>query len=95
MRGVTKIKGVFKTSKVAVILEERSESITRFLNRFLMLLDQNPIFEEKVVKAAAKTDILGTRESRENVTEGLDRLRDEGWLSESEFGTLEEQLTEV
>ncbi len=95
MRGVTKIKGVFKASKVEVILENRSDSITKFLNRFLMLLSQSPIFEEKLVKAATKTNILGTKEPRENTAEGLGGLRDEGWLSESEFKTLKKQLTEA
>ena len=95
MRGVTKIKGVFKTSKVAVILEDRSDPIRKFLNRFLRLLSQSPIFEEKLVKAAAKTNILGSKEARENATKGLEKLRDEGWLSENEFRSLEKQLTEV
>lgn len=95
MRGVTKIKGVFKASKVEVILEDRSDSITKFLNRFLRLLSQSPIFEEKLVQAARKTNILGTKETREDTAEGLEGLRDEGWLSESEFRTLKKQLTEA
>ena len=95
MRGVTKIKGVFKTSKVEVILEDRSDSITKFLNRFPRLLSQSPIFEEKLVKAGAKTNMLGTKKAREDVAKGLERLRDEGWLSENEFRSLSRQLTEV
>ncbi len=94
MRGVTKIKGVFKASKIEVILEDRSDSVTKFLNLFLRLLSQSPIFEEKLVKAAAKTNILGTKEGRERTAEGLEGLRDEGWLSESEFNSLRKRLTE-
>jgi len=95
MRGVTKIKGVFKASKIEVILGGRSDSITKLLNRFLSLLSQSPIFEEKLVQAAAKTNILGTKETLDDTAEGLEGLKDEGWLSESEFKALKKQLTEA
>jgi len=50
MSRVAKIKGVLKGSKITVILDDRSEPITNFLNLFLQLVKQNPIFEEKLVK---------------------------------------------
>jgi len=93
MRGVTKIKGVFKTSKVAVLLDDRSESITKFLNRVIQLIKQNPIFEEKIVKAGAKINLLGTKENRKELARGLENLRREGWLSENEFQSFKKQLT--
>ena len=83
---------VFKVSKVTVVLDHRSESITKFLNLFLKLVRQSPIFEEKLVRAGAKTNILGTKEARKYVSRGLGRLRSEGWLSESDFHYYEEQL---
>jgi hypothetical protein len=93
MRRVTKIKGVFKASKVTVILKERSRSITKFLNLLLQLIKQSPMFEEKMVKAGAKVNIVRTEETRKNIAKGLGRLRDEGWLSEVEFRSFKDQLS--
>jgi hypothetical protein len=92
MRGVTKIKGVFRASKVTVILEERSRSITKFMNLFLQLIKQNPMFEEKLIRAGAKVNVLGTKKNRKNIAKGLGILKDEGWLSEDENRSLKDQL---
>jgi len=95
MSRVTRIKGVFKTSKVKIVLEDRSESIAKFLNQILKLTKQDTIFEEKIAAAGVKTSILRTRATRETVAKGLVELRIEGWLSENEFGSFNEQLTKV
>jgi hypothetical protein len=93
MRGVTRIKGVFKVSKIHVILNDRSESLKKFLTLFLQLLKQNPIFEEKLVRAGAKTNILGTKKSRKKLIKGLNQLKGEGWLSERDHNYFIEQIS--
>lgn len=95
MSRVAKIKGVLKGSKITVILDDRSEPITNFLNLFLQLVKQNPIFEEKLVKAACKVNIVGTEESRQEVEKGLERLMDEGWLSAGERRFFKKQLAKT
>jgi hypothetical protein len=92
LRGVTKIKGVFKTSRITVLMEARSESITKFLNKFLQLAKQSPVFEEKLVKAGSKANTLGTKEAREDMVNGMKHLMKEGWLSESEYQAFIEQV---
>jgi hypothetical protein len=92
MRGITKLKGVFKASKVTVVLDDRSESITRYLNLFLQLIGKNQIFEEKVFKAGEKVNILGTIKKKNNIVKGLKMLHKEGWLSDSDFKYYEEKI---
>jgi hypothetical protein len=92
LRGVTKIKGVFKASRITVLMEARSESITKFLNKFLQLAKQSPDFEEKLVKAGGKANVLGTKEAREDVAKGMKQLMKEGWFSEGEYQSFVTQI---
>jgi hypothetical protein len=92
LRGVTKIKGVFKASRITVLMEARSESITKFLNKFLQLAKQSPDFEEKLVKAGGKANVLGTKEAREDVAKGMKQLMKEGWFSEGEYQSFIAQI---
>jgi len=95
LRGVTKIKGVFKTSKVEVVLDDLSKSTTMFLNKFLRLISENPMFEEKLVQACAKINILKGKESCKKAEKGLERLKDEGWLSTNELQSFKDQLAQT
>ncbi|MCW4021521.1 MAG: hypothetical protein NWF14_09900 [Candidatus Bathyarchaeota archaeon] len=95
MRGVTKFKGVFRSSKVTVVLDGMSEAITRFLNLFILLVEQNPIFEEKLFKAGTKVNLLGAKESRQEVAKGLERLSAEGWLYENVLRSFKKKLAKA
>ena len=66
-------------------LQQRSKALTHFLNGLIPILEENPIFEKEVYEAGIKTNILRTRESRKDVKNGLETLKNEKWLSESEL----------
>jgi hypothetical protein len=90
MSPVTKIKGVFSTSKINNILI--NWSIAKNLNQIIKLINQDQIFEEKIVRAAIKTNILSNKLTRKKIAKGLEDLKKENWLSESEFRSIKKQL---
>jgi len=92
MSATIKFKGAFKSFRVRMLLNEISRPITKLLNNIIHLIEQDPLFEEKIFNAGVKTNILRTRKSREVIGEGLLDLKMEGWLSDKEFQLINEQL---
>ncbi len=84
--GILKIKGAFKSFRVRMLLQEYSAPITKLLNRFVGLIEQNLIFGDMVREECAKMNIL--KNLRKKIIEGLEELSREKWLSEKEFTLL-------
>ncbi len=82
---LTKFKGVFGAAKIKSLLQHRSKAITNLLNQLIILIKQNPVFEKEIGDASTKANILRTKESRKRIKRGLEELKDEGWISESEL----------
>lgn len=95
MSGVTRIKGALKSFKVGMLLQEISMSMTNLVNRFLSLIEQNPMLEERVMDGCLKRSILRSKDFRKRIERGLEELRMEGWLSESESKFFKERLQET
>lgn len=89
----TKFKRVFGVAKIKSLLQQRSRPITTLLNQLLTLIEHNPVFEKEIYDAGVEANILRTREQQKRVKIGLERLEDEGWISESEFKTFSKLLT--
>ena len=87
-----KLRGRLGTLKIRSLLKERSLSISNLINRFIDMVERNPLFEEKIIDAGVRTSIIRTRRRIDVVKAGLEALRDEGWLSEVEFSSLLERL---
>ena len=92
---LTKFKGVFGVAKAKSLLQPRSKIITELLNGLLPLIEQNPVFEKEIVDAGIKANILRANDSRRKIRKGLEELKEEGWISESEFQTLSEFLVKT
>ena len=88
LNGIKKIKGAFRSFKVRMLLQEFSQSITNLLNRFVNLIERNPIFEDTVRNACVKMNIL--KKPCSEISEGLEGLFKEKWLSERELELLRE-----
>ena len=95
MSGVTKIKGALKSFKVGMLLQEISMPMSKLVNRFISLIEQNPMLEDEVMKACLKRNILRSRDFRKGIERSLEDLSTEGWLSESEFKSFKERLEET
>lgn len=82
---LTKFKGVFGVAKTKSLLQFRSKSMSDLINQAVMLLEKNPVFEKEIYDAGIESNVLRTKEMRKSLEKGLEELRDEEWVSESEF----------
>jgi len=92
---LTKLKGVFGIARTKSLLQPRSKPIKNFLNQLLTLLEKNPVFEKEISDAGIQVNILKTAETRERIRNGLEDLRDEGWISEGELQRFSEMLAKA
>jgi len=91
----TKFKRVFGVAKIKSLLQQRSKFISSLLNELLIVIGHNPVFEREINDAGVKANILRTKDLRKRVRIGLERLVDEGWISENEFQTFSKLLTKA
>ena len=80
-----KLKGALGRARVKQLLVSRFKTITAFLNKFPALIERDAVFEREINEASDKADILKINSMREQVSNGLKQLKEEGWLSEKEF----------
>jgi hypothetical protein len=71
--------------KITQIFQPRSEKITSILNNFMTLLENNVAFSHDINEACVKANLLRSIETVQSIKKGLNELKLEGWLSESEF----------
>lgn len=80
----TKLKCIGKT-KITQLLQPKSKKITSILNNFIGLLDQNIVFCREISEACMKANLLQTKKAKETAKDGLNKLKEKGWLSNNEF----------
>jgi hypothetical protein len=88
----TKLKGVFGAGKMKAFLQSRSQAMATLLDRLVDLTQENPVFEKEITEAGIEANILRTTEFKEGIKKGLTELKDEGWISETEFQILNERV---
>ena len=82
---LAKLKGALGRAKVKQLLVPRFKTITAFLNNFPALIERDAVFEREISETSDKADMLKTSVIREQIVNGLKRLKNEGWLSEKEY----------
>jgi hypothetical protein len=82
---LAKLKGALGKAKVKQLLVPRFKTITAFLNNFPALIERDAVFEREISEASDKADMLKINVIREQIGNGLKRLKEEGWLSEKEY----------
>ena len=82
---LAKLKGALGRAKVKQLLVPRFRAITVFLNKFPALIERDAVFEREINEASDKADMLKINSMREQIGNGLKRLKEEGWLSEKEY----------
>ena len=88
----TKLKGVFGAGKMKACLQSRSQAMATLLDRLVDLTQENPVFEKEITEAGIEANILRTTELKAGIKKGLTELKDEGWISETEFQILNERV---
>ena len=82
---LAKLKGALGRAKVKQLLVPRFRAITVFLNKFPALIERDAVFEREISETSDKADMLKINSMREQIGNGLKRLKEEGWLSEKEY----------
>jgi hypothetical protein len=88
-----KFKGALGKAKIRQLLQPRSKTIISLLNKFPLLMEQNALFNREINEACTKADILQTKNLRESIRKGLEKIREEGWFSEKEYESFSQMLT--
>ena len=91
----TKLKSVFSSGKMKYFLQNRSETISALLDRLVDLTQESPVFEKEINEAGLKANIFRKTESQLAIKKGITELKDEKWISEKEYQTLNERLQEI
>lgn len=76
-----RLRGALGRTRIKQLLQPRSETIASLLNKFPTKIEQDPVFNREINEACTKADLLKERVS---IKTGLEKLREEGWLSETE-----------
>jgi hypothetical protein len=92
MRLSIKLKGTLGRARIKQLFTQRSRAISSLIGKFPIILEQNAVFEREINEAGAKANILG-RGFFESVKNGLDGLREEGWLSKEEHEAFSQALS--
>jgi hypothetical protein len=93
MSFVVKVKTLGR-AKIKQLLVQRSKAITSLINKFPIIIEQNAVFEREINEAGAKANIIQKEDLRESVRNELEKLKEEGWLSEEEHKAFSQILAQ-
>ncbi len=93
MRLSVKVKTLGR-AKIKHLLVQRSAAITSLINKVPTVVEQNAVFEREINEAGAKVNTMQNENLLESVRVGLERLKEEGWLSEEERETFNQMLVQ-
>ncbi len=79
--------------KITLLLDPRSNELNAVLNRFMELLNQDVGFRHEITEACVKQNILNSEEERQKIRDGLNNLKEEGWISDEEYADFSQNLT--
>jgi len=88
----TKFKGALGKAKVKQLLVPRFKAVTSLLEKFPILLEGNAAFEKEIREVGDKFDMLKSTTERNKIKSGLERVKEEGWLSEKEYEVFDQKL---
>lgn len=88
----TRLKSIGKT-KITQLFQPRSRKITSILNSFMSLMDENIVFNREISEACQKSSLLQTEKAQESVRSGLDKLKEQNWVSNSQFEEFNQAVT--
>jgi chromosome segregation ATPase len=88
-----KLKGTLGRARIKQLFAQRSKAISSLIGKFPIILEQNAVFEREINEAGAKANIISSG-LRESVMSGLERLKEEGWLSKEEHEAFSQILSQ-
>ncbi|MBS7632101.1 hypothetical protein KEJ15_00545 [Candidatus Bathyarchaeota archaeon] len=88
----TKLKGALGIARIKQLFSPRSAAITSLLSRLPNVLEENAALGNEISEAAVKLDIVQVKDGKQGIKKGMDRLKEEGWLSEKEYSLFSQRL---
>jgi DNA repair exonuclease SbcCD ATPase subunit len=79
-----KLRGAIGKVKIGQLLQPRSKRIISLLNKFAVLLEENIAFGREINEACLKANLLEAENLKQSIETGLNKLKEDGWLSEQE-----------
>jgi DNA polymerase III alpha subunit (gram-positive type) len=89
----TKLKSALGRAKIKQLLVPRFGGITSLMDTIQVLAQQNAVFETEMREMGGRTNILTMDSMSECIQKGLERIKNEGWLSEKEHQDLSQKIT--
>jgi hypothetical protein len=80
----TKLRSAMGKMKISQLFQPRSKKIISILNKFAILLEEDVAFSREINEACSKANLLGAESLRQSIVTGLNKLKEDEWLSEQE-----------
>ncbi|MEM1564322.1 MAG: hypothetical protein QW161_06605 [Candidatus Bathyarchaeia archaeon] len=90
-----KLKGALGKARIKQLLTPRFKAITLLLEGLPALIEKDAAFAREIHEFGEKVNMLVNSSGQKPITEGLKKLKNEGWLSDKEFEALSQRLTGV
>jgi hypothetical protein len=84
----TRLKGALGRAKIKAFLVPRFKAITSLTDTIQSENERNSMFKTELKEIGAEKNILATSSALEEIEKGLLSLRDQGWLSDKDYGSI-------
>ncbi|MGA3110606.1 MAG: hypothetical protein ABSE15_01055 [Candidatus Bathyarchaeia archaeon] len=84
----TKLKGALGRAKIKAFLVPRFKAITSLTDVIQSESQRNSIFKTELREIGEENNILAQSSALEEIEKGLLSLRDQGWLTDKDYGTI-------
>ena len=84
----TRLKGALGKARIKAFLVPRFREITSLVDTIQLQSQQNSIFETELKEIGKKNNILVIDSVHEEIEKGLLSLKDQGWLSDKDYGSI-------
>ena len=87
-----KLRGALGKARIKHLLAPRFKMVISLLEKIPALIEKDAAFAREIQEAGENANMLKSESMRKSVSEGLRRLRDEGWLSEKDFEAFSQKI---
>jgi DNA repair exonuclease SbcCD ATPase subunit len=87
-----KLRSAMGKMKISQLFQPRSKKIVLLLNKFAVLLEEDVAFGSEINEACRKANMLEIENLRQSIETGLDKLKEDGWLSEQDRESFSQML---
>jgi DNA repair exonuclease SbcCD ATPase subunit len=88
-----KLRSAMGKVKIRQLFQPRSKKIISLLHKFAVLLEEDVAFGSEINEACHKANILKAENLRQSIAAGLDKLKEDGWVSEQERESFRQMMT--